>query len=610
MAKIRELRTREELRPVASPVKTGYTSRDVPSTAASMQLAEALAGLQPSLNRFFTKKAEEQQKDDTAKGASLYELQANRESWADFVKKNPEYAKANPWVKEGYLRARMANEGDNYRLWIQAQASGENAFLEVDGQKIPLSEATADQTALWMQQQKQRYVQEKMGGVADPSLFSEIFLPLSGTAERELSSRIMGYQQDVMWDKAIGEHTTLMVNTLRGALEEGVFDGPDAEQAYTHLGAQITGMARELIKDGVPPQQVNSAIVDALIAFAEDDSIQDGDVILDIVNHIETSKGAFLGNIPGVKRTIEQAKDAIVQENYHKIMREEQLRQMAEEKAQREDDIKIALAYLDNPLNVPKGIRKDYIKKYGLSGYTQLVNRLGTVDSYNEAPKGKGGGEERAAVNMWYRVAMGDMPSPQEVISAGMSKSETVSLLRTVASKSEEDIRAAQQYGPLIENDVYKTLFGTKDKDNLDDAEEIVALQIAEEAAVVVQELVKKDPSLLQNPQRLRLETKRVTTETTDKYKDRVGNAIYRATTDRRASIADTGGTGFNILAGIPQEKHESVRAMAREYVSKRDAGIDVGDTRFARLVVGLSKKTGRKLTPEEVLDSLSKGGK
>ena len=608
MAKVRELRTREEIRPVAAPVRTGYTSRDVPSTSASMQLAEALAGLQPSLNRFFTKKAEEQQQQDTAKGASLYELQANRESWADFVKKNPEYAKANPWVKEGYLRARMANEGDNYRLWLQAQASGENAFLEVDGQKIPLSEANPDQTALWMQQQKQRYVQEKMGGVADPSLFSEIFLPLSGNAERELSSRIMSYQQDVMWNKAIGEHTTLMVNTLRGALEAGAFDGPEAEQAYTHLGAQITGMARELIKDGVPPQQVNSAIVNALIGLAEDDAIQDGDTILDIVNHIETSKGSFLGNIPEVKRTIEQAKDAIVQENYYKIMREEQLRQMAEEKAQREDDIKIALAYLDNPLNVPKGVRKDYIKKYGLTGYTQLINRLGTVDSYNEAPRGTGGGEERAAVNMWYRVAMGDIPSPQEVINAGMSKSETVSLLRTVASKSEDDIRAAQQFGPLIENDVYKTLFGTKD--NLDDAEEIVALQIAEEAAVVMQELVKNDPSLLQNPQRLRLETKRVTTETTDKYKDRVGNAIYRATTDRRASIKDTGGQGFNILAGIPQEKHESVRAMAREYTAKRDAGEDVGDTRFARLVVGLSKKTGRKLTPEEVLESLSKGGK
>lgn len=597
--RVREIKAREELRPVASPVRTGYTSRDVASAGAAYSLAEALSGIQPSLNRFFTKRMEEQQKADIGKGASLYELQANRESWSDFVKKNPEYAKANPWIKEGYLRARMANEGENYRLWLQAQASSENAFVEVDGQKIALAEADADQTALWMQQQKQRYVQEKMGGIADPALFSEIFLPLSGNAERELASRIISYQQDVMWNRAISEHTQLMVNTLRGALEAGAFDGPEAEQAYQHLGAQITGMARELIKDGVPPQQINKAIVDALIAFADDNEMEDAELVLDVVKYIETSKGAFLGNIPGVKREIETAKDAIRQENYWKVVQQEQLRKMEQAELRRVDDTQIALAYIDNPLNVPKALRKQYIEKYGMEGYTDLIRNLRMMDSYNERPTGEGA--EAAAVRMWYRIAMGEPPTPQEIIEAGMSKSETVSLLRTVANR---DTSTAKTYAPVIQRSVFNSLLADPNPDKAPEEMQLFAFQVAQEAGVEMEKILRENPELANNLEELLIEARRVSLRTVDAYKPQMANYIKRAMADRSATLERP---GFDIMRGYNPEQQKSVLQMAEEYVAKKNAGEDVSGLDFAKLV---RARSGGNVTPEEVLETLKRGGK
>lgn len=619
MARVRELKVREELRPVASPVKTGYTSRDVPSTAASMQLAEALAGLQPSLNRFFTKKAEEQQKADTSEGATLYDLEGNRESWADFVKRNQQHAKANPWIREGYLRARMANEGDNYRTWLQAQASGENAFVEIDGQKIGLAEANPDQTSLWMQQQKKRYVEEKMGGVVDPGLFNDIFTPLAGNAERELASRIIGYQQDVMFDKAISEHMSLMTNTLRGALEAGAFDGPEAERAYQHIGGQITGMARELIKDGVPPQQVNRAVVDALVAFADANDLEDADAVLDIVQHIETSKGAFLGKIPAIAKEIETAKDAIRQENYWKIVQQEQLQQMKEKETRRVDDISIATTYFDNLNRVPKQVRLEYVKKYGVDAYTSLLRDLSAMGKYEEDARGYNsggggsGGNSTRANELYYRLSVGDEVTAQDVLNAGLSTAQTKQLLKAVSTKGADELKNVKLYGKDLTEEVFRSLFRVSNPDEvLDDERRLFGYRVVEAAALEVERTRKQNPDILNDPFELRNLVNTAALEAKDKYEKHMKPFIEKARTDRKTTLETVLPTGsaMSLVTGFNDTQMKSVLEMASEYVTTKNKGGDTADSDFAKFVTGGARKLGINLTPDEALKAFTEGGK
>lgn len=598
-----QLQTKEELRPVATPVRSGYVSRDVPSLGAANALAEALSSLQPSLSRFARKQAEETQKSDVAAGEALYALQENRQSWSDFVKANPEHAGANPWVREGYLRARMANEAANYRTWLQAQSVGENAVVQDGEAKIGLAEANPDQTAKWLQQQKMRYIKENMGGVMDPGLYSEIFTPLAESAERELSSKIISYQQDALIDKSIGEHSKLIENTLRGAIESGAFDGPESEQAKAHIGTQISTMAREMIRDGIPPQQVNAAVVDTLLALADDNDVEDADEILSLAQHVETSKGSYLGNIPAIKKQFEQAIDAKNQENYWKNVQAEQMRKQKEAEAKRIDDTQLASVYIDNPLSVPKKTRLAYIQKYGMDNYTDLIRSLKTMDSYNdEASGGKGGGSgsDKIAAQMWFRIATNDMPTPQEIMNAGMSKTETINLLKTVSTKTaKEENKLWKDYGSLVENAVFTDLYATKNPDELPGEAQVFAYQVAEEAALAVEDEVKKTPDIADNPQKMRVLVRQKALEFSEKYRKQMDKFTDTLRMDPNARITKVDPAAQN-------NAMQSTLALAADYQAQKASGADVKNHEFAQLV---ERKYGGAKTPEQVLEALRKKG-
>ena len=596
-----QLQTKEELRPVAQPVRSGYVSRDVPSIGAANALAEALSSLQPSLSRFARKHAEETQKSDVAAGEALYALQENRQSWSDFVKANPQHAGANPWVREGYLRARMANEAANYRMWLQAQSVGENAVIQEGDAKVGLAEATPDQTAKWLAQQKIRYVKENMNGVMDPALFSEIFTPLAESAERELSSKIISYQQDALIDKSISEHSKLIENTLRGAIESGAFDGPESEQAKTHIGTQISAMAREMITDGIPPQQVNAAVVDTLLALADDNDVEDAEEILSLAQHIETSKGSYLGNIPAIKKQFEQAIDAKNQENYWKNVQAEQMRKQKEAEAKRIDDTALASTYINNPLNVPKKTRLAYIQKYGMDNYVDLIRSLKTMDSYNDGDgSGKTSAQDAKAAQMWFRIATGDMPTPQEIMNSGMTKTETINLLKTVSTKTErQDSKFKKEYGSMLEGSVFTALFATKNPDDLPGEQQSFGYQVASEVALAVEDEVKKNPGVEEDPLRMKVLISQKTLELSERYRKQMDRFSEEVRTNPNARIT----------RADPEKQAsaaQSILTLAADYQAQKASGADVKNHEFAQLV---ARKYGGAKTPEQVLEALKKKG-
>lgn len=604
--RIREIRPIDELRTFANPVRTGYTSRDVPSTAPIMALANALSDIQPSLTRFAAKQQEQQREDDTAKGVSLYELEGNRRSWADYIKEHPEHAAANPWIKEGFLRARMANEAETFRVWLQAQATGSEAAVEAEnGQRIGLAEASPDQIAQWMQAQRRKYIQENMGGVADPLLLSEIWLPSAIAAERELQSRIIGYQQDVIWNRNLGEHMALIGNTLSRALEEGLFDGTSTQENTSAIGSQISEMARQLMLDNVPPQEVNKAIVSALINAAEDQPDTNADAILDVVNHIETTKGSFLGNLPGVRQEIEQARDNIRQENYWKIMQAERLKEMELDERRSATEKDLALAFFDNPMKIPKNVRAAYVKEYGLQSYTRFLSNLNAIADFDTAERGSSGegpAYDARVVSLWARIATGEPPTIQEIMQSGLKKTDAITLIKTVSSQSEDDMKASKTYGPLISAAVRRKLYATDKDDDLLPEQALFADEISMHAGVEMKKAIAADPTLLQDPLRLRVEATRVAMEAANTYRNEEPDYIRRATTDSRVTLQPQQ-QGVNLLNGLDEIARKSVLEMAEEYVSAKAEGEDGNATGFPEFVAAYSKRIGIALTPEQALD-------
>jgi hypothetical protein len=602
-----------ELKPRARPVKVGYVARDVARADNLTAIAEALSSLQPSLRRFAEKRAEEQKDADLAQGQLVYEMESNRQSWSDFVKANPQHAKANPWIREGYLRARMANEGENYRSWIQAQASGPNASVDIGGTKVPLSEATPEQSALWFQQQKQRYVQEVMGGETDPVLFSEIFIPMAEAAERELNSRIISYQQDVMWNKAIGEHTKLITNTIRGAVEAGAFDGPDAEQNMASLGARFSDVARQLIRDGVPPKQVNDAIVDSIVTFADANDIDDVTPILDIVKHIETSPGSYLGDIPEVAKMVEGAKDAIRTERYWDRKQKEELKRAEELEARRADEIAIVNQFITNPLRMPKSMQNAFAQKYGVDALTGLLNDLRSIHNYakGDGDGSRGGKLTKADYDIMAAVNQGDPTvTPEKIINSNLTDSKKLEYLEKLSEKGNglsktqnKDIRET-----AVKLAFQAITYGKGNPDEASPEEQQLGYTMANDTLWEFNELLKASPEAKNNEilqMRLLAQAAATTQRIYGPYTKVIQNSL-RANPE--AKVQDIVSQNLN-FSGLSPELRAKVEPLAQEHLTMVTSGAGPSAP-FLQYIKELERATGhRNLNPDEIAKLLLRKG-
>lgn len=605
-----------ELKPQARPVKVGYVARDVARADNLIAIAEALSSLQPSLRRFTERRMEEQKDADLAQGQLIYEMESNRQSWADFVKANPQHAKANPWIREGYLRARMANEGENYRSWVQAQASGPNASVDIGGTKVPLSEATPEQSALWFQQQKQRYVQEVMGGETDPVLFSEIFIPMAEAAERELNSRIISYQQDVMWNKAIGEHTKLITNSLRGAVEAGAFDGPDAEQNMASLGARFSDVARQLIRDGVPPKQVNEAIVDSIITFADANDIDDVTSILDIVKHIETSPGSYLGDIPEVAKTVEGAKDSIQVERYWAMKHAEDKKRMEEAEARRVDEIAIVNQFIANPLKMPKAMQKAFAQKYGVDALTRLLSDLRSIHTYSKGDgSGSGGGSGKLTMSdydLMSRLIQGDTTvTPKQIIDSNFTDSKKTEMLVKLSEKGNG--LSASQNRELRETAVKLAFtnltYGKANPDEATPEEQQLGYTMVDDMLFGFNELLNATPEARDNEVIQKRLLAQAAANTMNTYKGHVQTLLQRLRENPNENIPNVVSQNLN-FSGLSPELRAKVEPMAQEHLTMVTSGAGPS-AQFLQYIKDLERATGyRNLNPDEVAKLLlTKGG-
>ena len=606
-----------ELKPQARPVKVGYVARDVARADNLIAIAEALSSLQPSLRRFTEKRMEEQKDAALAQGQLVYEMESNRQSWSDFVKANPQHAKANPWIREGYLRARMANEGENYRSWIQAQASGPNAYVDIGGTKVPLSEASPEQSALWFQQQKQRYVQEVMGGETDPVLFSEIFIPMASAAERELNSRIISYQQDVMWNKAIGEHTKLITNSLRGAVEAGVFDGPDAEQNMASLGARFSDVARQLIRDGVPPKQVNEAIVDSIITFADANDIDDVGAILGIVKHIETSPGSYLGDIPEVAKMVEGAKDAIQTERYWAMKQAEEKKRMEEAEARRVDEIAIVNQFITNPLKMPKSMQTAFAQKYGVDALTGLLSDLRAIHTYSKGDgSGSGGGSESGKLTMsdydlMSRLVQGDNTvTPKQILDSNFTNSKKTEMLAKLSekgnglSKSQND----ELRDTAVKLAFTSLTFGNANPDEASPEEQQLGYTMVDDMLFGFNELLNATPDARNNEVIQKRLLAQAAAKTMNTYKGHVQTLLQRLREDPNESIPNVVSQNLN-FSGLSPELRAKVEPLAQEHLTMVTSGAGPSAP-FLQYIKELERVTGhRNLNPDEVAKLLLKKG-
>jgi hypothetical protein len=258
---------------------------------------------------------------------------------------------------------------------------------------------------------------------------------------------------------------------------------------------------RQLIMDGVPSQQVNAAVVDAVIAFAEQNDIEDGDEILDIFKYIETSKGSFLGDIPEISKLIQSKKDEIIQDNYWKVKQKEDLEQMAKKKEQDAAEKQIALTFLQNPLALPKQLQAEYLHKYGTDALTSLMSVLRRIHDYDmEDQKGTGSGGSssnytRGDLSLVARAEMGDNTiTLAEIDSSGLTNSQKVALVKKVIANTEEGVskHIADNMSKEATDLVFFKLFMSKDPLAVDDSERAFGYEVLQHVYRETAERAKK----------------------------------------------------------------------------------------------------------------------
>ena len=505
---------------VARPVDT-FVRHSAPDNAGGeyLALAQSLSVLSPQLNSILKRRQEEKAAQDEAKGQKLYHEQGERLSWEDYRKSVPTLPGLNDSVRNGFLRARMANEANVFRTALNdAYASGDAAVELPDGTRITVAES--DDPAvfnLWLNRFTREYIRDNIGDTADPEYFVKEFIPQVEAAGQELGSKHVSERNNILWSRNIAEHRSLVSGTLGTLVRDG---GVDLNEANVLSSAEyISKVLRDMTVSGVPSRVAREAIVDALVVAANNPDIDNGEDLFELAHHIKLADGSSLWNTGDTAKDLTSAAQNVSQQRHY---RENERRR---EDKEREEQERIALGnrIADAVLSGRAPAREDveaYRRAHSVEDLSRLTSALRNIrEGYTDRSSRSGSsGDNKAskafadAVKTSYlrKHAMGEDISMMDVMRdpnvAALRYSDQKAIIGMFSrdTKESRDLLKDMADGnkDIIDAELGNAAGGDKDR-----AGEVSYLKDVayKRAAVEVNLLLKDHPSLpLAEPERFR----------------------------------------------------------------------------------------------------------
>ena len=386
---------------VARPVDT-FVRHQAPDNVGGeyLALARSLSALSPQLNSILRRREEEKAAQDEARGQKLYHEKGERLSWEDYRKSVPTLPGLNDSVRNGYLKARMANEANVFRAALNdAYASGDATVELPDGTKVPVAESDDPvMFNLWLNRFTKEYIRDNLGETSDPEYFVKEFIPQVEAAGQELGSKHISERNNILWNRNIAEHRNLVAGTLGTLVHDG---GVNLDEANVSSSAgYISKVLRDMAVSGVPARVAREAVVDALIVAANNPDIDNGEDLFELAHHIKMADGSSLWDNGDTAKALTAAAQNVAQQRHYR----DNERRREEHERKEEERIALGNRIADYVLSGKAPSKEDeaaYRRLYSVEDFSRLTSALRNIrEGYRDRSRGGGGGsaqESRAA---------------------------------------------------------------------------------------------------------------------------------------------------------------------------------------------------------------------
>jgi len=284
-------------RPAQGPANVGQSGFS--------RLATGLQNLQPGLTSFLEQKHEAWTQEQITSAGQAYE--ANRMGWKELVEKHPEYRDKSPHFRRAYHAADLRNNTRAFEHETM-QELFTNPTIQVMGEDGEMQEqhVLASDNPDHVQQlisERWNQFQQNNPSLEDPTLLAENLERLEN-----LQANALRYHSKVRDDAyRYGVQKGLHKESIGAVADLADAGGLTMTEDRVNAGYTIKEMMDGYLADGLTKQEANATVTNAIISYAVETMDED---ILDTINHIPTGTG-FLGGVPGVRASIEAARNQI-----------------------------------------------------------------------------------------------------------------------------------------------------------------------------------------------------------------------------------------------------------------------------------------------------------
>ena len=281
---------------------------------AMTQLAQALSGIEPKLNRFFAQEKEQLTQDEIAQG--VQEFHQNRQDWQTYLQAHPEATGLSPHFQRGYRQAWLQNQSVGMEQALEDQYK-KNPQVVLPGSDTPVSlHDTDDPRALqlWINQASSEYLQKNVGKT-DPLDFAQHLAP----AVRAITARLSNQQVELRkaaYVEGMKVEGAKQIGTILDSHYDNLVDPDETVRQAGHAaaGEAVTGLMNEWIKNGMSPKDANELARKMILAQAEEHL---DPRMLETLRYVKAGTG-FLGDTVESKAQMNAARERIEAQRFTK----------------------------------------------------------------------------------------------------------------------------------------------------------------------------------------------------------------------------------------------------------------------------------------------------
>ena len=334
------------------------------------RLAASLRGLSPILEKYFTDREEQRQKELSAAGERAQKENVKK-NWLDYLRDNPEAEKYGPYFREGYEKQEAILRGVEYNQYLTELRTTDKAYAAI---KDP------QEAGAYLRAKGAEWLKKNAADINDRAV-QEYLL----TAVNQSDSYHTAQGTDERLDEMVQKKTDMFQTVVSSAVEEMTARGEPVEQQAAMISAHI----QNTILDGTAPAKVNDAAIDALTELMQRKA-REGDMngaagAKAVLEHLQGRDGAPLSKIMRYRSAIDDAWEKVGDEAYAQISRDRQLKEWEREDAAREVREKYAAEIYANPTKDYSALLASVAAESGPDAAKALEGDIGTALGYQRA---------------------------------------------------------------------------------------------------------------------------------------------------------------------------------------------------------------------------------